>query len=232
MRQSLIILIAILGYSMDVSAQMKTVIIQNNRAINDTLFNKRMFFLEDFADSRITMKDGSMYSAKANIMTIYQYLVIIENGDTIRTSREKDIAMLSGGGSLIYKIDGVYHQILETAGGVSLAIAKMINFEGEKLTGAYGGSIEAAAITKVTRVHSESTDDNSWEWRREGRAEMRYQYKESLFLISDNKRYMPTKKNFERLFSKRKADIARFISDNAIQLSKNDDVITLFNYLV
>ena len=224
-----VILLIILSISVQMFAQMKTVLIENNRAVNDPLFNKRMFFFEDFVDSRITMKDGSTYSAKANIVTIYQYVVMIEKGDTIVTSMEKDIASFKGGGALIYKIDGVYHEIIESNAAVLLALTKMINFEGEKLTGAYGGSNETASISKVSRKNMNSQD--GWAWAEGNRVEMRYQYKEQLFLVVGNKRYVATKRNFEKLFPQQKANILMFIDDNNINMSNNDDVIALFRHL-
>ena len=220
----------VFGISISAFTQVKTVAIENGRAINDTLFNKRMFFLENFVDSRLTLKDGSVYSAKANIVTIGQYVVIIVNGDTLRTVEGRDIAIFSGGGALIYKIDGYYHQIIETGGEFSLAMTKAIYFEGERLTGAYGGSNETSVITKISP--QKIGIGNGWSWTDENRVEMKYRYKESLFLILNGKRYPATKKNFEKLLSRRKADITRFINDNNIEMSDNDDVIRLFRYFL
>ena len=234
MRRGFIIIAFLLSFGLSLSAQMKTVIIQNSKAVDDTLFNKRVFFLDDFVDGRVVMKDGSVYRAKANVVTIYQYIAIIDDkGDTTRVAEEKDIVSFSGGGVFLRKIDGVYHQILETDGNVSLAITKAINFEGEKLTGAYGGSNETSAISKITRIYSESIHDNSsWGWSREDKAEMRYQYREQLFLISNDKRHLPTQKNFEKLFDKQKAEIKKFMTNNNTRLSGNSDIIELFRYLI
>jgi len=229
-RRGLIILIIVFGISISAFTQVKTVIIENGRAINDTLFNKRMFFLENFVDSRLTLKDGSVYSAKANIVTIDQYVVIIVNGDTLRTMEGSDIAIFSGGGALIYKIDGDYHQIIETGGEFSLAMTKAIYFEGERLPGAYGGSNETSAITKISP--QKIGIGNGWSWTDENRVEMKYRYKELLFLILNGKRYPATKKNFERLFPKQKADITKFINDNNVRFTEKDDVIGLFSYLL
>jgi hypothetical protein len=222
-------LMIVFGISISAFTQVKTVIIENGRAINDTLFNKRMFFLENFVDSRLTLKDGSVYSAKANIVTIDQYVVIIVNGDTLRTVEGSDITIFSGGEALIYKIDGYYHQIIETGEEFSLAMTKAIHFEGERLTGAYGGSNETSAITKFSP--QKIGIGNGWLWTDENRVEMKYRYKELLFLILNGKRYPATKKNFEKLLSRRKADITRFINDNNINMSDNNDVIRLFRYL-
>ena len=224
-----VILLIILSISVQMFAQMKTVFIENNRAVNDTIFNKKMFFFDDFVDSRITMKDGSTYSAKINIVTIYQYVVMIEKGDTVTTSMERDIASIRGGGALVYKMDGIYHEIIGSNATVLLALTKMINFEGEKLTGAYGGSNETSSISKVSRENLNSRD--GWAWADGNRVEMRYQYKEQLFLVVGNKRYVVTKKNFERLFPQQKANIQMFIDDNNIDMSNNDDVIALFRHL-
>ena len=220
----------LLGISISVSAQTKAVIIEKGKAINDTLFNNRLFFLKNFVDCRITLKNGSIYDAKANIMTIDQYVVIIVGGDTLRASRENEIATFSGGGAFLYKIDGDYHQVVESDGELSLAMTKAINFEGEKLAGAYGGSNETSAISKVSR--KSISVENGWAWTDENRVEMKYRYKESLYLILNGKRYIATKKNFERMFPRRKADITRFIDDNNVQMSNNSDVIDLFKYLV
>ena len=234
MRRGFIIIAFLFGFNLSLSAQMKTVTIQNSRAVDDTLFNRIMFFLDDFVDGRVVMKDGSIYRAKANIVTIYQYVVIInDKGDTTRVTEEKDIVSLSGGGIFLRKIDGVYYQTLETNGDISLAITKAINFEGEKLTGAYGGSNETSAISKITHIYSEGAHEgSSWGWNREDKAVMRYQYREQLFLISNDKRYLPTQKNFERIFNKQKAEIKKFMTDNNTRLSENSDIIRLFNYLV
>jgi len=226
MKRGLILLITLVGFCLFASAQPETVIIRRGKAINDTLFNKRLFYLKEFADSRITMNDGSIYNAKANVMTIDQAVAMIENGDTTRVLKEKDIAMFSGGGSLMYKIDGLYHQLIETNGEVSLVVVKKIDFAKEKLEGAYGASNETAAISRLTRMQFDILllDDTE--------IVLGYQYKESLFLISKGRTYVPTQKNFERLFSKQKEDIEKFVIDNNIQFSRNNDVKALFNYLL
>ena len=228
MRRKLIILIILLSSGLLVSAQSETVTLRNGRAVNDTLFNSRIFFLKDFVNSRITMKDGSVYNAKANIVTIDHAVAMIEDsGDTIRVSKEKDIVSFSGGGALIYKIDGLYYQIIETNGDVSLAILKRLGFEKEKLQGAYGASNETSSISRVTRTLYDilgGPDDID--------VEMWYTYQELLFLVSKNRTYSPTKRNFERLFGKRKADIAEFLGDNEQQLSKDENIIRLFKHLI
>ena len=230
-----IIISIILFSNLIVCAQVRTVTIENGRAVNDTLFDKQMFYLKDFVKSRITLTDGTMHTATANISTIDQITYIIENGDTTRVLQEKDIAIFSGGGALIYKIDGTYHQLLETDGDISLMVAKVVKFEGEKLIGAYGGSSETAAISKISDAHSALFTEgyyDRWKWGGDMIVEMKYEYKEYFYLISKGKRYIPTKKNFEKLFGKQKADIAKFLNNNEQQLSKNENIIRLFKHLV
>ena len=215
----------------------QTVFVQNGKPVSDSLFNERLFYLKDFTRSKVTLNDGTSYIINANVMTLDQVVLMIENGDTLRVQREKDITHFSGGGFLIDKINGVYYQLLNTDGETSLAISKTMIIEGEKLTGAYGTSNETASMNRISHLSSNSesvlSSHGSLAWRdRNDVREVNYSYKEHLFLISKDRKYIPTKKNFERLFPKRKSDMAKYIGENSISFSDDSNIIALFNYLM
>jgi len=235
MKKSLII-ISFLIISTTLSAQIRNVSIQNSKAINDTIFNKNIFFLKEFANSRITMNDGSTYSVKANISSIAQAVTMIgEKGDTLGVSMEKDIVVFSGGGITAMKVSGKYHQVLHVNGEVSLAKTRNLDIRDRRPTGAYGGGTHTSSVDQVSHFDgggvSQLMDLINNEWANGGIIEMEYEYIEELFLISKGRRYVPTRKNFEKLFSKQRSDIATYLKDSNVNFSKKDEVIGLFLYL-
>ena len=236
MKRSITIIMFLL-ISVTLSAQVRKVLIQNSRAIDDPVFNENLFFLKDFINCRISFNDGSVYSAKANISSVAQALVVIgEKGDTVGVSRERDIIAFSGGGITAFKVNGIYHQILSMSVDVSLGKTRRLDIRDRRATGAYGGSTHTSSVDQVSYFDSDGVANlmsliNN-EWASGSIFEMEYEYEEDLFLISKGKRSVPTKKNFEKLFPKQKNEIAAFMKENNVTLSKKDEIIGLFKYLI
>jgi|GEM_PF-2409927 len=197
----------------------------------DDNVRKHMYYLQnaDSLEYQITVDGGSVYNLKADISTLTQKAVILS--DKIRLSDEA-IVTLKLGDTLIYRIDGVYNQLLKSDGKISLGVVKFVEVDmsaqerriqqemnarikrGESLEGASSGVALSMNLDRKDNVVA-----------------LNYEYKEQLFLILEGKRYSPSKKNFNSLFSDRKEDIKRYLKEYKIRLSKNEGIVTLFDCL-
>jgi len=232
-----LIIISFLIISTTLFAQIRDVSILNGKAIEDSLFNSNMFFLKEFADSKITMNDGTIYSAKANISSIAQAVVVIgDRGDTLGFLKESDIAIFSGGGIVASKVNGVYHQILSISKDFFLGKTRKIDLRTRRPRGAYGGSTHTSSVDELSHIAVGGAGEVmriiNEDWSRGDIIELEYEYEEELFIISNGRRYVPTKRNFEKFFSKQKNEISDYVKENKTNFSKRDDVIGLFLYLV
>ncbi len=230
MKKSLNFLLALALLSLtfcSVSAQNQTVVLKDGKILEGELFKKRYFFLPQFHEGVIKLKDGSTFRSLYNVNVMKQAIQAIIGGkDTITLSNEADIESAVIGRNIFWKIDGQYYHILTSDGNISLAMGKLLKLANEAKTGAYGASGENASITTVNMVTlSGKTFDVGTPTR------YNFSYKESLYLVTSSfKLKQFNKKNLGDLYPKRRADIDEFIKANKLNLKLKEDALRLFNY--
>jgi len=182
----------------------------------------------DSLESEITMSDGYVYNLVANIATINQQIVI--EGGKIALSNE-DVIMLKLQDTIICRIDGAYNQLLKSTGDIWLGVMKSCDIDVSAHIERATNEVNAR-LQKGEDFPQASMNVDQGMNRADNIVPVAYEYREQLFLITDGKRYYPTKKNFNKLFDDRKDDIKRYLKDYKIKLSKNKGVVALFDCLV
>ncbi len=208
-------------------AQSGTVRINNGKIVEGDLFKEKLLIFDNYVDGRIRLKDNTYYTSKLNINTMTQSLrVISEEGDTIIVNFENMVDVVSAGNMFLRKIQNSYIQILNTDGDVSLGLVRKINMGKEKLVGAYGGTNEVSSIAKVSSIDVDSRFEKIV-----GSSTLSFDYVENLFLLQGSRLVPATRRNFERMFSKKKSEIRSYVDQNNTRFNKKEEVAALFNFL-
>ena len=172
-----------------------------------------------FPDSQITMIDGTVHNIDANVSSLSQRVVVYNRN--VELSQE-DVVMLKRGDTLLYRIEGEYHQVLKTAGEISLCVVKFLSHEDPILKYLEEkGSPRASPDWLNDVINSIKKEE----------IDIKYEYREQLYLVSNGKRHLPTDKNFSRSFDSRKDDVKNYLKENKKALSKNADIVKFFEYL-
>jgi hypothetical protein len=153
--------------------------------------------------------------------------MISMQGDTIVIDAESKVETVSAQGDFFRKLDNYYVQILNIYDGVSLGLVRKMVIGKEEVIGAYGGTTDVASMAKVSSLEVDARIDKI----AAGSNTIRYEYDELLFLVKGDRMYPATRKNFRRLFSRRKSDINSYIKANDISFADNSKIAELFNYL-
>jgi hypothetical protein len=224
------LLILFVAIVCSISAQHKGVLkVLEGKIIEGQFFVDKLHILDEFKDGRVTLNNGETYAGKLNINTLDQSLRILnDKGDTIRIDSEKEVSVVSVGRDFFKKINNQYAQLINTDGEVSLALVRKMVIGAEKLQGAYGGTSTVQAISKLAALEDDSRFDKIT-----GTINLEYFYDELLFLIDKNGRMqLATKKNFERLFPKKKKLISQYLSETDVKFHRKEDLMAFFTYLI
>lgn len=225
-RAILILLSLVITYI--ASAQSGTIKVYNGKIVEGDFFNEKVYVFKEYQEGRIRLNTGEIYTGKFNINTMTQTLrVISDSGDTIAINNEKLVEVVSSGNNFFRKFNIGYIQYLNTDGSVSLGLHRSMKMGQERLQGAYGGTNEVSSIQKIANIDIDSRVEKIV-----GHAELRYTYTETVFLLKDDRYYPANKKNFEKMFPAKKAQMNKYVTDNKLSFSRKEDLVTLFNYLL
>lgn len=213
---------------LNISAQNGTIKVYNGRVVEGDFFKEKIMVFKDFQDGRIRLNSGVIYTGKLNINTMTQSLrVITETGDTVILNDEKLVEVVSCGSNFFRKFNIGYIQYVNTNGEVSLGLHRDMRLGQEKIEGAYGGSNEVSSIQKISNFDVDSRVEKIV-----GHADIRYTYKETIFLVKEERYYPANKRNFEKMFPDKKAQLNSYVEENKLNYGRKEDLVTLFNYLL
>jgi hypothetical protein len=213
---------------LSLNAQSGIVKIKNGKVVEGQHFFDKLLIFDQYKEGRVTIKDGAYYTGLLNVNTLTQSLRMISmQGDTIVIDAESKVETVSAQGDFFRKLDNYYVQILNIYDGVSLGLVRKMVIGKEEVIGAYGGTTDVASMAKVSSLEVDARIDKI----AAGSNTIRYEYDELLFLVKGDRMYPATRKNFRRLFSRRKSDINSYIKANDISFADNSKIAELFNYL-
>ena len=85
----------------------------------------------------ITMKDGTTLNGSVLINTESQKILFSDDKVRPREIDSDDIVSIKMGSTIVYRIDGLYNQVLKSAGETSLCVIKVLNVIRSGFTEAY-----------------------------------------------------------------------------------------------
>jgi hypothetical protein len=184
--------------------------------------------LPQFTDGKVKLTNGEVFEGKVNIHALTQSIRFIgDKGDTLALDDDSIVSSVSAGSYFFIKDKRFYVQILNTDGNVSLGLTRTITLGSEVLEGAYGGKNEVSSIQKVN-VH---VSENKLQHIKNGSV-LRFDYRENIYLVKDSRLYIPTKKNFVKFFPSKKDFVEEQFDSGKVSVSKEKELIVLFNQLV
>lgn len=210
-------------------AQSGIVKVNNGKVVEGQFFFDKLLIFDQYKEGRVTMKDGEYYTGLLNINTLTQSLRMISlQGDTIVIDAESKVEAVSAQGEFFRKLDNYYVQILDICDGVSLGLVRKMVILKEEVIGAYGGTTDVASMAKVSSLEVDARIDKI----ATGSNTIRYEYSELMFLVKGDKMYPATRKNYRKLFPRRRSDINSYVEENKISFADNKQIAELFNYLL
>lgn len=211
------------------SAQDETVIVKNGALVDGDRFRKNFYFLPDFGEGDVKLKDGKVLHSIFNINVYKQVLHAISNGkDTIAVDIEPNIEYVTISGKVFRKLNGVYYQLIATDGRIILALRKDLRITNPNKNGAYGSPGETASVTNINVLGvTEHTAALS------GNVNYKFSYSETLSLMTARgMNYQFNKKNFLKLFSAKQADLEAYIKENKTDFQNPVSLTKMFNYVI
>lgn len=227
MRKKILILF-IIALPITLLGQKGVIKVLNGEVVEGHLFFEKLYLFEQFQEGRAMLNDGRQYRGLLNINNLTQSVnIITERGDTTSLKEESRVETVSSDGRFFRKLRGGYIEILDGDSKVSIGRVRKLSIGQEKLVGAYGATSDVSSISKITSIENESGIRAIV-----GYNNVEFSYDERLFLITKNRMVLPTKKNFERLFSKEKREIGHYLEEKRNRLSTQEEIIELFSWLI
>lgn len=222
------IIIIFVLFSFILKAQSGYIKVSGGKIIEGDFFKSKEYVLKNFTSASVKFLNGEVYEAKININVLSQTLRFIgPEGDTLSALNEKMIASVSSGKLLFYKINNQYVQVIDTDGETSLVLARYLNTGSEKITGAYGGTTDAASIQKVDVLNY----DNKIE-KITSEATLFFNYRENMFLLNRGKLFPFAKRSLQKFYPKQKAFIEEYFANNNIQQDNREEIISFFTQVL
>lgn len=181
---------------------------QNFKAIPDSL----IYYLDEYAEGRITFANGQFGDGLLNICTLDQAIRFKEKGQIQALSNNSDAEKVSIGGSLFIRNKETFVQNLDVADGVGLGVTKTVLLLPEANEGAFGGHDETTSTTKYGSLgvsagdynRSINSSVNSQYFDLSQPIRHNYDYKEKFFLYKNNRFTPISRKALEKAFPDKK----------------------------
>lgn len=215
-------------FSASLYAQSGEIKVIDGKVVEGALFKEKAYMMPRFMDGKVKLTNGEIFEGVLNIHALTQSIRFInDKGDTLGLNDDSIVSTVSAGGYFFIKDKRFYVQMLNTDGNISLGLTRTINLGSEVLAGAYGGTNDVSSIQKI----NSHTSENKLQHIKNGSV-LRFDYRENLYLVKDGKLYIPTKKNFVKFFPSKKQFVEEQFDSGKISVSKEKELIVLFNQLV
>lgn len=209
-------------------AQDEQWVVKNNDNVKEVLGDSVIFMYPRFTPGSVYFRDGKVSKAALNLNLL--------NGEMQFISLSNDTMALADEGTIKYIVintDTFYYSkvfIELVYGNAEAKLGKIIAIKpvNMKKTGAY------EAVSSVSSINSASSFYNTTSSvaKLGGEREIAL-HKETVYFIGDGfNHFLPAmKKNIYEMFNTRKTSIETFIKENKIELSKEEDLVKLIDFL-
>ena len=200
---------------------------QRGEDLQQYLLDSVKFVVPEFQSGIITFTDGGFSRGPVNISTIEQRVYFVSpEGQYQVLANEDQVSRVSLKGRTFIKSKYGYVEILRTAGDVSLGAVRRTSFFETEKKGAYGMASQTTSVTTIGSLQANGTMytlgvDQSTPFK----------YKIIPYLYKDGKVLISNKKNFQKCFPDKKAEIESYLKDHSVDFENIDDVTALYEFL-
>lgn len=189
----------------------------------DTLF----YALPQFGRGTVAFPDGKVQSGNLNICNLDQTVRFIDPaGDTLVIDDSHLVIKVTVGKDVFYRDNHYFIKIVDMAGDVFLGLKKTMVQVNNEQVGAYGMASSTSSITSYSQDGSTGHLYKYVDFR-----PANWNYTAMYMLYRNGRFYTASKKNFQKCFPGRKAEIEAFFKDNEFSTTDGDSVTALFNLL-
>ena len=192
------------------------------------LLDSIKFVVPEFQSGVVIFNDGNYSRGPINISTIEQRIYFIaSDGQYQVLSNEDQVTRATIKNRTFVKSKYGYVELLRNNEKASLGAVRRTSFFETEKVGAYG---MASQTTSVTTIGSIQTNGTMYTLGVDQKTP--FKYKIIPYLYKDGKVLMTTKKNFQKCFPAKKAEIDAYLKDNSVNFEDMDDMTALYEYLI
>jgi len=209
------------------SAQTNQWTVKAGESIQEVLGDSAIYRYPKFLDGKAYYKDGSVSRAPLNFNRITGEMEFIApSDDTLALANEATINYLTIQRDTFY-FDKVYIELIHSNASAKLGKLEIIKLMDVKKEGAYGQMNSTSSITTMDSFHGARQSYKLIE-----KIDLTLQEETEFFIGDRDNNFSPAvKKNINKMFRQNASTIEPFMKENNIELTKEDDLIKLTDFL-
>jgi hypothetical protein len=214
----------VLQYS---QAQTNQWTVRTGETIQEVLGDSAIYRYPQFVDGRVYYNDGKVSRGLLNFNRLTgQMEFIAPSRDTLAIADESTIKYLAVHNDTFYFVK-VYLELIHHTTSARLGKLDVIKLLDIKKEGAFGQMNSTSSITSTSSFYSGRQD-----YQLAQKVEITLKEQTKFFISKGNDDFLPaTKKNINKIFSQKSSAIEPFIKEHNIDISKQDDLVRLIDFL-
>jgi len=200
---------------------------QRGEDLQQYLLDSVKFVVPDFQAGVIIFNDGTFSRGPINISTIEQRIYFVSpEGDYQVLTNEDQVTRATIRNRTFIKSKYGYVELLRTNEDVSLGAVRRTSFFETEKKGAYGMASQTTSVTTIGTIQQNGTMYTLGVDQKTP-----FKYKVIPYLYKDNRVLMSNKKNFQKCFPSKKAEIDAYLKDHNVDFENMEDVTALYEFL-
>lgn len=222
------------GYSIQLMAQSQTIVVKPNEALNDKLDKGIQYALPEFSYGVVYFKDGSEARGSLNYNYLSSTLQFDDNGVIKDVVGQNNILMVDIGQTRFVPAGKGLAEIIFDGDEISLLRNRRI-VQSDKKSAGYGGKSSTSAVQNVSSYSSSGSTSGAGSnaaVTTDLATEVEFKRIDEFFLLKALKTTTASKSGFYKYFPDLKPEIDKFISENNVDFSSENDIKQLFIFLI
>lgn len=209
------------------NAQTNQWTVKTGESIQEVLGDSTIYRYPQFVDGRVYYDDGKVSRGLLNFDRLTgQMEFIAPSRDTLAIANEATVKFIAVQNDTFY-FDKVYLELIHHNAGTRIGKMDVIKLLDIKKEGAFGQMNSTSSITSTSSFYNGRQD---YQLTQKGEITLKEQTK--YFISHGNDDFLPaTKKNIHKIFSQKMSAIEPFMKENNIDISKQEDLVRLIDFL-
>ena len=186
------------------------------------------FLFNQFKEGQVFFKDGRLYNAQVNYNLVVNCFLFIDTNDNNEMRRFANVDKIAcikvDDRSFLQQSDGSVYEVISSEPFIAVKYKGKFRAEGKQV--GYGGRSETASVESYSSLSNSGYLVNLTT--------------EKFLLVGIDKQYLieingkrktfETPKQFLKVYSKHKDELAKYIEDNDVKFNQIDQAVKLINY--
>jgi len=202
-------------------------VVKAGESVEDALGDSIIYRYAQFMPGLVYFRDGSISRSHLNLNLVNgEMQFIAPSNDTLAIANPETIKYMTIQTDTFY-FDKVYIELVHGNATAKLGKLEIIKQGDIKKEGAYGQMSSTSAINSTNSFYS-----NNQSYKLTERSEVTLRKKIILYIGDAFNNFQPAvKKNIYKMFNTKMSTVEPFIKENKIELSKEDDMVKLIDFL-